>query len=688
MSNEQRKLNRLATEASTYLQQHAANPIDWYPWGEEAFNRARKENKPIFLSIGYSACHWCHVMAHESFENEEIAAALNEGFVSIKVDREERPDIDHVYMQAVQALTGKGGWPLNVFLTPEGRPFFGGTYFPVEAKYGMPGFSYVLETVSQAFSQTRDDIEQHAGELQQALSSHQFVKESDMPGTEVLDKAFEKLAADFDGTWGGFGTAPKFPEPMALEFLMRTSFRRKDKNALRMVELTLSRMAAGGIYDQVGGGFHRYSTDNIWLVPHFEKMLYDNALLARLYLYLYQTTSKELYRDILCGTLDYVLHEMRSEEGGFFSTQDADSEGIEGKYYTWSKQDFDKAVGDRDAAVIGDYFSVTNEGNFEGRNLLYIKDINKIPDGTVLSRARAALAAERSKRVKPGRDEKVIASWNGMMISSLSEAGAVLEKTNYLVAAEACARFIKNRMMYDGLLSHIYKDGRRGEQGFLEDYACTVQGLLDLYSATFNGEWLDYAVSLADRMIDIFKGNGEGILNDTQAKGEKLFIDVRNLVDAAVPSGSSAAVRSLLYLFRLTGNDEYLKVAVPAITAMYSKMALYPRGFANWLCALDFYLAENLEIAVICGSDANEAGLVRQAIYKRYLPNRVMAASCLGSVPAQVRLPMLEGKPASGELTAVYICVNNTCGEPVTGSSSLSLALSKFGGTGLPEASK
>ena len=682
MINEKGKLNRLAAETSPYLLQHAANPVDWYPWGVEAFDKARRENKPVFLSIGYSACHWCHVMAHESFENEEIASALNEGFISIKVDREERPDIDHVYMQAVQTLTGTGGWPLNVFLTPEGRPFFGGTYFPVEAKYGMPGFGYVLETVSRAFAETRDDIEQHAGELQEALSANQSVMESGMSGTEVLDKAFEKMVADFDSSQGGFGSAPKFPEPMALEFLLRTWFRKKDKNALKMVEFTLTKMSAGGIYDQVGGGFHRYSTDNMWLVPHFEKMLYDNALLAKLYLYLYQATAKELYRDVLCQTLDYVLREMKSEEGGFSSTQDADSEGIEGKYYTWEKQDFDKTVGDREAGMMSDYYSVTDRGNFEGSNILYIKDANKAPEATVLSRARFALAVERSRRVKPDRDEKVIASWNGMMISSLSEAGAALERKDYIVAAEVCARFIRDKMVEDGMLVHTYKDGRRGEQGFLEDYACVVQGLIDLYSATFRGEWLDLAVRLADRVLDLFTGNSDGILYDTQTSGEKLFIGVRNLVDGAIPSGSSAAARSFLYLARLTGDDRYSKVVEPSILSIYSQMASYPRGFANWLCALDFYLSENLEIAVICGSDAGEAGLTKQAICRRYLPNKVIAASCPGIAPARLSPPMLQGKPSAGEKTSVYICSGNTCNEPVTGSNGLSVLLNKIGGVG------
>ena len=682
MGIEKERLNRLAAESSPYLLQHAANPVDWYPWGEEAFSRARRENKPVFLSIGYSACHWCHVMAHESFENEEIAAALNEGFISIKVDREERPDIDHVYMQAVQALTGRGGWPLSVFLTPEGKPFFGGTYFPSEAKYGMPGFGYVLETVKNAFDGTRDDIEQHAMELQQALTAIQPEKSAGLPGTEVLDKALAKLAVDFDGAQGGFGSAPKFPEPMVLEFLARSYFRKKDRGMLRMLELTLEKMAAGGVYDQVGGGFHRYSTDNMWLVPHFEKMLYDNALLAKIYLILYQATGKALYRDIVCGTLDYVLREMRSEKGGFFSTQDADSEGVEGKYYTWSKADFDKSLGEKDAAVLGTYYSVTEKGNFEGNNILYIKDTNKAPDSKIIARAGGALAAARSRRIKPGRDEKVIASWNGMIISSLSEAGAALGKDEYVRAAEDCASFIVSGMMKDGRLLHSCKDSRKGGAGFLEDYAGVVHGLLDLYSVTFKGKWLDLAVSLAEGMLTLFKGPGDNLLYDAQVKGEKLFMDARNVVDSALPSGNSAAARALIYLSRLTGNDAYLKVIEPALTAMYGQMASYPRGFANWLNALDLYLSQNLEIAVICGSDVSEAGRMRQSIYKTYLPNRIIAATCQDEMPGKVKPAMLEGKQATGKKTSVYICVGNTCGEPLTDISSVTEQLKKIGGAG------
>jgi len=659
-------MNRLSGEASPYLLQHAENPVDWYPWCNEAFERAQRENKPIFLSIGYSACHWCHVMAHESFENADIASVMNEKFVNIKVDREERPDIDHVYMQAVQALTGQGGWPLSVFLTPAGNPFFGGTYFPPQGRQRMPGFSYVLETVIKAFAETREDIEQHALELQQALVSGQEEVSAGSIDIAVLDKAFNKMVVDFDGANGGFGTAPKFPEPMALEFLLRTFSRKRDRKILQMVELTLEKMAVGGIYDQVGGGFHRYSTDNMWLVPHFEKMLYDNALLAGLYLHLYQASGNSLYKDILCGTLDYLLHEMISEEGGFFSTQDADSEGEEGKYYVWKKTEFDKAVGKKNAGEIGVYFDVTDSGNFEGRNILHITGGGKVPDVKLLSDARAALTEERAKRVKPGIDEKIIASWNGLLLSSLSEAGAALGRIDYIQAAERCALFITGRMASNGNLAHAYKDGRRGGQGFLEDYACVIQGLLDLYSATFNGKWLDMAVQLADKMIAVFRDKADGLFYDTAGEGEKLFMRSRNIVDGAIPSGNSSAIRSLLYLFRLTGNHGYLKVVEPELKIMQVKMGSYPRGFANWLCALDLYFSQYLELSIICGKDENEADLVRNAVHSVYLPNKIIAANCTGGGRVQSDLAMLEGKKSAGDKTTVYICIDNTCGEPVT----------------------
>jgi uncharacterized protein YyaL (SSP411 family) len=675
MEKPQGKSNRLSGEASPYLLQHAGNPVDWYPWCDEAFARAKRENKPVFLSIGYSACHWCHVMAHETFENTEIAAAMNENFVNIKVDREERPDIDHVYMQAVQALTGRGGWPLSVFLTPEGKPFFGGTYFPPQPQYGMPGFGYVLETVRQAFTDTRADIEQHAAELQQALSTGQKEAETGGIDAAVLDKAFEKMAADFDGSHGGFGAAPKFPEPMALEFLLRTYSRNRDNKALKMAEITLRKMASGGIYDQIGGGFHRYSTDNMWLVPHFEKMLYDNALLAGLYLHLYQVKGDPVYKDILCGTIDYLLREMKSGEGGFFSTQDADSDGAEGKYYIWDKEEFDQAAGEKDAASIGAYYNITDKGNFENKNILYIKDNSKLPDEKSLSDARAALARQRAKRTRPGTDEKIIASWNGMLLSSLSEAGAALGRTDYIQAAEECAAFIVNRMMPDGCLVHTYKDGKQGGNGFLEDYACVIQGLLDLYSATFDGKWLDMAAQLADKMIAVYLDKADGLLYDTPVESEKLFMRSRNLVDGATPSGCSSAVRSLLYLVRLTGNEHYLKVVEPALKSMQLQMSSYPRGFANWLCALDLYASSSLEVSIVCGNDVKEADSVKQAIHSVYLPNKVLAASCPGNTPGKTVPAMLEGKKPGGSKTAVYICIDNTCSEPISGISLLSKQL-------------
>lgn len=670
------KLNRLSTESSPYLLQHAGNPVDWYPWGSEAFARARNENKPVFLSVGYSSCHWCHVMAHECFEDTGIASIMNENFINIKVDREERPDVDHVYMQAVQALTGRGGWPMSIFLTPEGKPFFGGTYFPPQQRYGMPGFAYILQTVKRAFDETRGDIEQHALELQQALLSVNNQVSDGGIDASILDKACEKIASEFDVVNGGFGDAPKFFEPMVMEFLLRVFNRKTDRKALEMVELTLRNMAGGGVYDQVGGGFHRYSTDNTWTVPHFEKMLYDNALLAGLYLKVYQITGNTLYKDVVCGTLDYMLHEMRSNEGGFFSTQDADSDGEEGKYYTWEKQTFDKVVGEKAAAIAGKYWGITEKGNFEGRNILYIIDKENAIESDMLAAIRAALAAQRSKRVKPGTDEKIIASWNGMLLSSLAESAVVFGRSDYMHAAEQCAGFIAERMVLKGNLMHVYKNGKCGAKGFLEDYACVIQGLLDLYSTTFDGRWLVLAIELADSMIALFVNKADGLFYDTPAEDKELFINARNLVDGTTPSGSSQAVRVLLYLSRLTGNNGYRKVVESSMTGMQNQMAAYPRGFANWLCALDMLMAQPMEVSVICGESQKKVDEIKKAIYSFYLPNKIVAADCPGRNHGQFKPEILAGKRRAGDETAVYLCLNNTCGEPVSEASLLSEKLS------------
>lgn len=673
MESEKKTLNRLAGESSPYLIQHAGNPVDWYPWGEEAFVRAKKEDKPVFLSIGYSACHWCHVMAHESFENGDVAAYLNDNFVSVKVDREERPDVDHIYMQAVQALSGRGGWPLSVFLTPEGKPFFGGTYFPPENRQGMPGFSYMLRIMKQAYRESRGEILEQTQELQAALARADSDNSGAEPTIELLDKACAGMLADVDQQYGGFGTAPKFPEPMAMEFLLRSYGRRKDRVLLGAVELTLEKMARGGIYDQLGGGFHRYSTDNMWRVPHFEKMLYDNALLSSLYLHMYQATQKKWCGDIACESLDFLLREMRSPQGGFYGTLDADSEGVEGKYYLWSKAEIEAAVGPEHSEKVSKYYNATAEGNFEGSNILYISGA---VDDTV-EKLKGKLLTARDARPRPRRDEKIIASWNGMAISSLAEAAAVFGRVDYLRAAEACADFVTGTMLTDGRVVHTWKDGKPGPAGFLEDYACLINGLLDLHAVTFSARQLDLAVRLADKMLELFLDREKGVLYDNANAGELLFIRPRNLVDGATPAGNSAAARALLYLGNITGNKNYPGLARQALLSLQKQMEAFPRGVANWLCAADFLLSSPLEI-VICGMrQAEESEKAVHAVFSSYLPNKIVVGNESGS-QSEIQIELLRDRgPISGHMAA-YVCHMGTCQPPITDAGQLLSELKKI----------
>ncbi|MFO7712395.1 MAG: thioredoxin domain-containing protein, partial [Dehalococcoidia bacterium] len=464
--------NRLAGETSPYLRQHAHNPVDWYPWCDEALSRARAEDKPILLSIGYSACHWCHVMAHESFEDHDTALLMNEGFINIKVDREERPDVDAIYMDAVQAMTGSGGWPLTVFLTPEGKPFYGGTYFPPEDRHGMPGFRRVLRSVADFYRRNRGEVEHSARLMVAALEERSGVPVETRPlHVDVLHEAFAALRADLDAANGGFGAAPKFPQPLILEYLLRYHHRTGNEEALDMATLALEKMAAGGIYDQIGGGFHRYATDAGWLVPHFEKMLYDNALLSRVYLHAYLVTRRPLFRRIVEETIDYVLREVTDPEGGFYSAQDADSEGLEGKYYVWTLDEVKTVLGEEQASVVEDYYGISAKGNFGGSNILHVPGDIAVEAPDVVRLAGVALLKERETRVHPGRDDKVLTSWNALMLASLAEAASVLERDDYLAAAVANGSFILEKMMLDGYLKHTYKDGEAKIEGFLDDYA-------------------------------------------------------------------------------------------------------------------------------------------------------------------------------------------------------------------------
>ncbi|HEX5709627.1 MAG TPA: thioredoxin domain-containing protein [Pyrinomonadaceae bacterium] len=679
--------NRLAKETSPYLLQHAHNPVDWYPWGEEALARARDEGKPILLSIGYSACHWCHVMERESFENEEIARLMNENFVNIKVDREERPDLDQIYMNAVQLMTRHGGWPLTVFLTPELLPFYGGTYFPPEDRHGLPGFPRILTGVAEAYRARPDEVALSAGEMLGELRRMSAVNASQEVLTEtLLDEAFRSVARGYDERHGGFGNAPKFPAAMNLEFLLRTFRRTKNARALEMVTHTCRKMAEGGMYDQLGGGFHRYSTDARWLVPHFEKMLYDNALLSRVYLHAFQVTGDEFFRRVAEETLDYVVREMTGEGGGFYSTQDADSEGVEGKFFVWSREEIVSLLGEKDAAIFAAYYDVTDAGNFEGENILNVPrpaesvaaelGITTGELSEVVERSRRKLFEVREGRVKPGRDEKVLTAWNAMMLESFAEASAVLERADYAEVAERNARFLLESLRAGGLLLHVYKDGRAKHAAFLDDYAHVVSALVTLYETRGERQWLEEARALALKMVEEFWDEEQGGFFYTSRSGEQLIVRNKDFFDNATPSGNSVAAEVLLRLSVLTGDEDFRRKATNVFRLIYDPMRRYPSAFGYALGALDFYLSTPKEIVIISASDGDEgADALAREVWKRYLPNKVVVASREGDEEAARLVPLLAGREARGGKATAYVCENYACQQPVTSPEELAAQL-------------
>lgn len=667
--------NRLINETSPYLLQHAHNPVDWYPWGEEAFRHAREKNKPVFLSIGYSSCHWCHVMERESFENDQIAGLMNELFINIKVDREERPDLDQVYMAAVQTLTGRGGWPLNVFITPEGKPFYGGTYFPPEDTGGMAGFPRVLRAIAAAYHNKPDELARAISQLQSQLQNSTVSQHSTEPLTgDILDTAFSHLQKGFDYTNGGFGTAPKFPQPMTLEFILHYYLRSRFPQVLQMVETSLTNMARGGIYDQLGGGFHRYSTDAYWLVPHFEKMLYDNALLSRLYLHAYQATGKPFYRHIAEDTLDYVVREMTSPEGGFYSAQDADSEGVEGKYYIWSRNGVDNLLGQDEARIFNRYFGVTDEGNFEGTNILFQAEspeslaieMGLQPEDLEESvrRSKKRLMEARERRVKPARDEKALTAWNGLMMAAFAEAANILDRQDYRQIALTNATFLLGAMREGRWLLRSYKDGKAKIRGYLEDYAAVIDGLLALHAATFEPGWLGEARLLADIMVEEFWDDSEKVFYDTGRRHETLFLRPRDIFDNVLPSGSSNATRVLLCLAVITGNRDYARIAVDALRSMRNMMLEYPSGMANWLCALDFNLSTPVEIAVIGPRDDAGTQALVSVIYNKFIPNKIVVGRDTTLPILTGEIPLLEHRDMVGGNPTAYVCENYSCLQP------------------------
>ena len=680
--------NRLINETSPYLLQHAENPVDWYPWGEDAFARAREEDKPVFLSVGYSACHWCHVMAHESFENEETARLMNDGFVNIKVDREERPDVDSIYMRAVQAQTGRGGWPMSVFMTPDGKPFFGGTYFPPEDRHGMPGFPRLLHAIVEAYRDRRDDVVNSADELVAHLRSGLMTSQGQEPLTsEALSRAFDGLDSEMDKQHGGIGAAPKFPQPMTLEFLLRYYARSGQVEALAMADLTLEKMAHGGIYDQLGGGFHRYSVDPFWLVPHFEKMLYDNALLSRLYLHAYQITGSGQYKRIVEETLDYVLREMTGPEGGFYSSQDADSEGEEGRFFVWTPREIEEALGKEQAVIFNRYYGVTHQGNFDGRNILHVRDsaeevaselgIDEEQLTEAVDSARAKLLERRRKRVAPGRDDKALTCWNGMMLRSFAEAAAVLGRDDYLQAALANAGFLLSALRSpQGRVMRSFKDGKAVLNGYLDDYSNLIDGLIALHEATLDLRWLDEARSLADDMLELFWDPEEATFYDTGSDHEKLIIRPSHLFDNAEPSGSAVASDVLLRLAVLTGNAEYRNRAATMLRSLRMLMSRAPMGFGHWLCVLDFYLSTPKEIAVVGPPEDPGTQALLDEVFGRFIPNRVVTGYRPNGADGYEGYPLLADKYMINDLPSAFVCENYVCMMPATDPAALAEQLS------------
>jgi uncharacterized protein YyaL (SSP411 family) len=675
--------NRLIDETSPYLLQHAHNPVDWYPWGEEALARARTEDRPILLSIGYSACHWCHVMERESFEEPNIAAMMNRLFVNIKVDREERPDLDGIYMTAVQAMTGHGGWPMTVFLTPEGVPFYGGTYFPPEDRGNHPGFPRVLAGVAEAYRSRRDDVEKNAEQMRQALQRKIAPQATGPLTTVLLTQATEGILSSIDWVEGGLGGAPKFPQPMTIEFLLRSHVRAGYQRALDAVELTLDKMAGGGIYDQLGGGFHRYAVDRIWLVPHFEKMLYDNAQLARVYLQAYLVTGKPRYRQVVEETLDYVRREMTHADGGFYSTQDADSEGVEGKFFVWSVAEVDQLLGDEDGPLFRAYFDVTTAGNFEHANILHIDqtlaEVAAAQSVTVerlsaaIARGRSILHAAREARIHPARDEKVLTAWNGMMLRAFAEAGAALERPDYVDVGVRNAEFTLREMWQDGRLLRTWKDGRAKLNGYLEDHACYADGLIALYEATFDLRWLDAARMIADVILAKFADAESGGFFDTADDHEQLVTRPKDIFDNATPSGTSVAADLLTRLALLTGDRRYSEAAEGITAALGAIAGQHPTSFGRLLCALDFAIGRPREIAIIGPADSEATRALRRAVFGRFLPSRVVAGS--DGRQASASIPLLQDRPLRDGQPTAYVCEGYVCQAPVTDPAALAAQL-------------
>jgi uncharacterized protein len=723
-------MNRLSSATSPYLIQHAHNPVDWYPWGEEALNKARAENKPIFLSIGYAACHWCHVMAHESFEDDEIAAFMNEHFISIKVDREERPDIDAIYMQATVALTGSGGWPMSVFLTPDLKPFYAGTYFPPVPRYNMPAFKDVLAGIARTWKEDPDEIERVSGQvsshLQQALNAN--IKAESAFTQEQLDTALKSLINTYDWEHGGWGSAPKFPQPMAIEFLLRRSMlsganrvraveahspstvefaknaqsSAQDEEALKPALHALKSMARGGMYDVVGGGFSRYSTDNFWRVPHFEKMLYDNAQLTRAYLHAWQITGDDFFKRIVVETLDFVAREMTHPDGGFYSSLDADSEGEEGKFYVWSLDEIRELLKE-DSEFFEAAYGITAPGNWEGRTVLQraLDDdslavrfpglsagTGKLGIETIpikLAESHAKLLAARATRIRPGTDDKILTAWNGLMLAAVAEVARVIVseakqsprpdeeiasslKTTprndmYYKLATRNAEFLLDSLRPRGKLKRSWREGKITNEVFLEDYAALILGLIELYQTDFNNKWFGAAKELADEMIELFEDPNGGFF-DTSKDGENLLLRPKDLQDNAMPSGNALACEALLKLAAFTDDGKYRDLAERSLGLVADMAPRYPTAFARWLSAADFALGNVKQVAVLYEAQGEDASALMRVVQSAFRPNMIVAAS---SYPPSTEAPsLLNDRPLKDGKATIYVCEGFVCKNPVT----------------------
>jgi uncharacterized protein YyaL (SSP411 family) len=678
--------NRLASETSPYLAQHAENPVDWYPWGEEALARARREDKPILLSIGYAACHWCHVMAHESFEDDETARVMNEMFVNIKVDREERPDLDSIYMQATQAMTGHGGWPMTVFLTPDTVPFYTGTYFPPEDRHGMPSFRRVLHAVADAYRSRRSGVEETAAKMRELYAN------TTLPGTatgqltaQTLDRAYRAIAQRYDARNGGFDDAPKFPQAMTLDFLLRYWRRTTTDYALEMVATSFRKMARGGIYDHLGGGFHRYAVDAIWLVPHFEKMLYDNALLARLGTHLWQATRDSEVRRVTEETIDWVAREMTATTGGFYSSLDADSEGHEGTFYVWTREELDRALGD-DGALAAAYWGVTGEPNFEGKHILYapyeIGVVAARADVTVddvaesVANARAVLLARRARRERPGRDEKILAAWNGLMLRGVAEAARAFSRDDYRTLAVANGEFLLREMVRDGRVMRSHTAGVTRIPGFLEDHAAVALGFLDLYALTFDDRWLAAAHRIADAVDEWFWDESANAYFDTARDHETLLTRPRDVTDNAVPAGTSLAVDLQLRLGELLGDAARRERALRVLGSLSEPVARYASAFGHLLGAADMAVHGAVEVALAGDPASYDFRALADAVGGEYVPSLVIAGGAVRA-DGSVDVPLLADKVARDSRATAYVCRQHLCDEPTTDPSALPAQLER-----------